>query len=271
MAFWHDITLGQYIHRESFIHRLDPRTKLLSLGIISSGLIFLKGVFPLLCFCLLLFLTLRLSRIPLKVWFQGFRIFVWFFIIIIFLYSWSGYHSSGVGSILLKYKTGLLQGILAAVRWAILIGFCFILTTVTTPSDLTWALEYLFSPLTKIRVPVHDLSMMAGLALHFLPLLKEEADRIIKVKMMQGVSFDSGSYPERVKNMIGIIPILIHRIFHRSERIALAMEARGYPDKKAEAHHRDVFFEPMSRKDMWVMIWMIIYLFAVWGIERILF
>jgi len=47
-------------------------------------------------------------------------------------------------------------------------------------------------------------------------------------------------------------------------------QARGYPEKKVEVYHRDGFFEPMSRKDRWVLIWIIVYLFAVWGIGKII-
>lgn len=268
MAFLQDITLGQYINRESLIHRLDPRVKLLSLICLGIGLVFLKGVFCLSCLSLLLLTIILLADIPFKVWFKGFRIFIWFFIIMLIFYGWTGYRSSESMIILLKLKKGFLTGILAAARWAIFIGFCFLLTMTTTPSELTWTLHVLLNPLQKIRFPVHDMSVMAGLALHFLPLLKEEADRLIKVKKIRGLAPDSGALSERLHYMIGLVPDLIHRIFYRSEKISLAMEARGYSDKKVEGYETMSPWEPLSRKDFSALAILVFYLIFVWIIRR---
>jgi energy-coupling factor transport system permease protein len=186
----------------------------------------------------------------------------------VIFYGWAGYSSSASIAILLKLKDGFFLGILAAARWALFIGFCFLLTMTTTPSDLTWTLQVLLNPLQRIRFPVHDLSVMAGLALHFLPLLKEEAERLVKVKKIRGMAIDSGVLSERLHHIIGLIPILIQRIFHRSEMISLAMEARGYSDKKANGHETIGLWEPLSRKDFWALAVLVLYLIITWCIHR---
>lgn len=268
MGFWKDITLGQYFYRNSLIHNLDPRVKLLSLSCIGIGLFFLKGVFCLSCLSLLLIVIIFLANIPFGMWFRGFRIFIWFFIIMLIIYGWAGYCSSESTAILIKLKESFFLGILAVARWAIFIGFCFVLTMTTTPSDLTWTLQVLLNPLQRIRFPVHDLSIMAGLALHFLPLLKDEADRLIKAKKIRGIGIDSDSFSERLRYIIGLIPILIQRIFHRSEMISMAMEARGYSEKKTSGKEPIVFWEPLSRKDYWSLAALILYLIITWSISR---
>jgi energy-coupling factor transport system permease protein len=183
-------------------------------------------------------------------------------------YGWAGFSSSESIDVLIRLKTGFLSGILASVRWAIFIGFCFLLTMTTTPSDLTWALQVLLNPLHKIRFPVHDLSVMAGLALHFLPLLKEEADRLIKVKKIRGTAFDSGTFTEKLHNIIGLIPILIKRIIRRSEVISMAMEARGYSYKNTNAQEIMGFCEPLSKKDYSALAVLTVYLIIIWFISR---
>ena len=185
-------------------------------------------------------------------------------------YGWAGYRSSASIDIFFKLKKGLSLGILASARWAILIGFCFLLTMTTTPSDLTWALQVLLNPLKRLRFPVYDLSIMAGLALHFLPLLKDEADRLVKAKKVQGLVFDSDSFSERVHNIIGLVPTLIQRIFHRSETISMAMEARGYSDKKAVGQETIGLWEPLGSKDLRVLVLLILYLLTIWCIYRFL-
>ena len=268
MGFLKDINLGQYIYRNSHIHNLDPRVKLLSLIFLGTGLIFLKGVFCLSCLGLLLMALIFFADIPFGIWFKGFRIFIWFFIIMLIFYGWAGYNSSEFINVLLKLKTGFLSGILAVARWAIFIGFCFLLTMTTMPSDLTWALQVLLNPLRKIRFPVHDLSVMAGLALHFLPLLKEEADRLIKVKKIRGITIDSGAFSEKLHKIIGLIPILIQRIFRRTELISLAMEARGYSHKDIIKEEQLGFWEPLSKKDYRALAGLAIYLIIIWCISR---
>ena len=268
MGFLQDITLGQYIYRNSLIHSLDPRVKLLSLICLGIGLIFLKGVFCFSCLSLLLLTVILLADIPLKIWLRGFRIFIWFFIIMLIFYGWTGYRTSESIVILLKLKKGFVVGILATAGWAIFIGFCFLLTMTTTPSDLTWTLHVLLNPLQKIKFPVHDLSIMSELALHFLPLLKEEADRLIKVEKIRGLAIDSGTFSERLHNIIRLIPNLIHRIFYRSEKISLAMEARGYSDKKTDGYKTMNSWEPLSRKDFSALAILILYLVFIWIINR---
>ena len=190
-----DIALGRYIHQDSFIHRLDPRIKLLSLCAIGAGLLLLKTMVSLLMLGLLLVCVLMISHTPVKSWLRGFLIFGWFFAILIFLYGWRGYSGANFPLPLgVRIHYGLLAGIAAASRWAILIGFCFLLTMTTPPSDLTWTFQALLGPLRTIGFPVDDISIMAGLSLHFLPLLKEEADRLIMVQRARGIRFESGSF-----------------------------------------------------------------------------
>jgi len=173
MSFWKDIALGQYIYRESPVHRLDPRVKILSFIMIWIGLFFLKGIFGLLSIGLLLFTVLFLSHIPGRIWLKSFLIFSWFFIFIVIAYGWNGFLGTGHSpTSLLTVGNSLWIGALVAMRWAVFIGFCFLLTMTTTPSDLMRSFQFLLHPLNKIRFPVHDLSFMAGLTLHFIPLMK---------------------------------------------------------------------------------------------------
>ncbi len=268
MAFWHDISLGRYIYRESLIHHLDPRVKLISLLFLGTGIIFLKDPLSILFLGIFLIFTVALSRIPYKTWYKGFRLFIWFFLIIISFYAFSGYSSSESSINLLL---SLLNGILIIIRWAIMIGFCFILTMTTTPPEIAYALEKLLSPLKKIKIPIHDLCIMCSLTIHFLPLLKEEIDRIIKARMIQGIDFSAGSITERVHNLAGLVTPLIHRLYRRSENMALAMEARGYSCHGTKGNRNSYLFKPISRKDTLILILILIFLITLWCINRLIF
>lgn len=73
------------------------------------------------------------------------------------------------------------------------------MTLTTTPNQLTDAMEKLMHPLTKIKVPVHEISMMMSIALRFIPILLEETDKIMKAQMARGADFESGNLIKRSK------------------------------------------------------------------------
>ena len=77
-------------------------------------------------------------------------------------------------------------------RIIMLITGTFLLTYTTSPIALTDGLELLLSPLKKIKVPVHELSMMMCIALRFIPTLIEETDKIMSAQKARGADFESG-------------------------------------------------------------------------------
>ena len=83
-------------------------------------------------------------------------------------------------------------------------------------------------PLTKIKVPVHEISMMMSIALRFIPILLEETDKIMKAQMARGADFESGNLIKKIKAMIPLLVPLFVSAFRRANDLAMAMEARCY-------------------------------------------
>ena len=102
------------------------------------------------------------------------------------------------------------------------------MTLTTTPNQLTDAMEKLMHPLTKIKVPVHEISMMMSIALRFIPILLEETDKIMKAQMARGADFESGNLIKKIKAMIPLLVPLFVSAFRRANDLAMAMEARCY-------------------------------------------
>ena len=109
-----------------------------------------------------------------------------------------------------------------------LISGTFLLTYTTSPISLTDGLESLLNPLKKIRVPVHELSMMMCIALRFIPTLIEETDKIMSAQKARGADFENGKLMERVKALIPILVPLFISAFRRADELATAMECRCY-------------------------------------------
>ncbi len=115
-----------------------------------------------------------------------------------------------------------------ALRLTYLVIGSSLLTYTTTPNKLTDAIEALLKPLEKIKVPVHDIAMMMSLALRFIPILLEEANRIIRAQSARGADFEEGKLIERLKGMVSILVPLLVSATKRAYDLALAMEARCY-------------------------------------------
>ena len=113
-------------------------------------------------------------------------------------------------------------------RILMLVTSTFLLTYTTSPIALTDGLESLLGPLKKIRVPVHELSMMMCIALRFIPTLIEETDKIMSAQKARGADFESGSLKQRVKALIPILVPLFVSAFRRADELATAMECRCY-------------------------------------------
>ena len=93
---------------------------------------------------------------------------------------------------------------------------------------LTDGLELLLNPLKKIKVPVHELSMMMSIALRFIPTLIEETDKIMSAQKARGADFESGNIFQRAKALVPILVPLFISAFRRADELATAMECRCY-------------------------------------------
>jgi len=109
-----------------------------------------------------------------------------------------------------------------------LIAGSALLTYTTSPIALTDGLETLFSPLKKIKAPVHEIAMMMTITLRFIPALIEETEKIMSAQKSRGADLESGNIFQRLRAMLPILIPLFVSAFRRSDELALAMESRCY-------------------------------------------
>ena len=225
-----EITLGQYFPGNSFVHRLDPRTKIL------ATLIYIVAIFladtPIAYGILVAFagLVIGVSRLPVALLFKSF-IPIWIIILItmvIHMFTAPGEKVLFSWTIFKITEEGLILGSKMALRLILLLLFSSVLTFTTSPIVLTDGIEKLLRPFKCIGVPAHELAMMMTIALRFIPTLLEETDRIMKAQTARGADFSSGNLLERAKNMLPLLVPLFVSAFRRAEELAIAMESRCY-------------------------------------------
>lgn len=224
-----EITIGQYYQTDSVVHRLDPRVKLVGTIVYLISLFLFKSAVPFLVALVFLATVIKLSNVPFKYMIRGLRA-----VIVLLLITSAFQLFMTQGEPLLSFwkltitKEGLRGAVLVAVRLVFLIIGSSLMTLTTTPNQLTDAMEDLLGPLKKIKVPIHEISMMMSIALRFIPILMEETDKIMKAQMARGADFESGNLMKKVKAMVPLLVPLFVSAFRRANDLAMAMEARCY-------------------------------------------
>ncbi|MBO4776614.1 MAG: energy-coupling factor transporter transmembrane protein EcfT [Lachnospiraceae bacterium] len=224
-----DVTLGQYYQADSVIHRLDPRVKLVGTLAYMISLFVFNNIFCYAVAIVLLAVVIALSKVPVGYMLKGMRAVLF---IMVFTVVFNVFFTSGTN--LVEFwifhisKEGVRMAIFMVIRLTLLIISASIMTLTTTPNRLTDGLEKLFRPLKIFKLPVHEIAMMMSIALRFIPILMEEADKIMKAQTARGAKFDSKKFTERAKSLIPLIVPLFISAFRRASDLALAMEARGY-------------------------------------------
>ncbi len=224
-----ELTIGQYYPADSVIHKLDPRTKLFATMIYIVALFLFDSLPGFLFVTLCLGTVIYLSKVPLSFMLKGLRAIV---IILMLAGLFNLFLTPGEELVsfwkLTITKEGLKNAVLMTTRMVYLIMGTSLMTLTTTPNQLTDGMETAMKPLSKLKVPVHEIAMMMSIALRFIPILVEETDKIMKAQMARGADFESGGLIKRAKSMIPLLVPLFVSAFRRANDLALAMEARCY-------------------------------------------
>ncbi len=225
-----DITLGQYYPADSVIHRLDPRVKLFSTILYIVALFLVNNIWGWILAIGFLVVMIALSKVPFTMMLKGVRA-IWVLIVITAVCNL--FFTQGE-DIVFQWKAVVITGdgihntIYYSLRLVLLVAGTSVMTLTTSPNKLTDGIEKGLHFLTKIKVPIHEIAMMMSIALRFIPILSEEADKIKKAQMARGADFEEGGLLKRAKSLIPILVPLFVSAFRRANDLSLAMEARCY-------------------------------------------
>ena len=225
-----DITLGQYYPGNSFIHRLDPRTKILSTLLLIIAVFLANTAVGYAALCAMVLFIILISGLPFMLVLKSVKplLFIIVLTLVLHVVMGQGEHVLYQWKFIRVTEEGLRLGVQMAMRLILLLMISSILTFTTSPIVLTDGIEALLSPFRVIGVPAHELAMMMTIALRFIPTLMEETDRIIKAQTARGADFSGGNLLVRAKNMLPILVPLFISAFRRADDLAVAMEARCY-------------------------------------------
>jgi energy-coupling factor transport system permease protein len=132
----------------------------------------------------------------------------------------------------------LVAGILLILRfWAMALGLSLFSFTTTT-TELLHGIEHLLRPLQRFGLPAHELALVMNIAIRFVPILGNEAERLMKAQASRGADFAERSLNplRRVRAMLPLLVPLFLMSLRRADQLVEAMEARCYLGGRSRTH-----------------------------------
>ncbi len=239
-----DVSFGQYYPAKSFVHKCDPRLKILFL-IVYIAAVFLSNSFTALGVCAVVFFLIAIfSKVPFKSLLRSVKavLFLLIFTALLNLFFNQGETVLFQWQFIKITQEGVYAAGFLAIRLFLLVLGSVILTLTTTPVSLTDGIESLLNPLKYIRFPVHELALIMSIALRFIPILTDETSRIMNAQKARGADFETGSLMQRIKAVIPILIPLLISAFRRADELGDAMDARCYSGSKVRTKYKKLTF-----------------------------
>jgi energy-coupling factor transport system permease protein len=225
-----DITIGQYIPGESFVHKMDPRVKILLSFAYIIGLFLVTNFTGYIFIVAFIAIVIFSAKLPFRYIYKGLKPILILILItaILNIFMLDGKTKIFAWKFITIYKEGLITAALMVLRLIFLIVGTSIITLTTSPIELTDGIEKLLNPFRRFGMPAHELAMMMTIALRFIPTLIDETDKIMKAQKARGADFESGNIVKKAKSLIPLLVPLFISSFRRADELAMAMEARCY-------------------------------------------
>jgi energy-coupling factor transport system permease protein len=258
--------LGQYVPGQSILHRVDPRTKLAAGLALMVVLFWLSHWQALFAMGLGLMLLAARTGTHVRFWLNGLRpVLPVAFLSLVFQATFSPGPPMSASLPWLKLD-GTEHGGIFAIRMLYLVLFTSVVSVTTSPIRLCDAIEKLLWPLSKLKVPTHDIALASSIALRFIPTLALEAERVWKAQVARGAPLESGPLWKRARAFVSILVPLFVRAFRYADDLALAMEARGFQSgaKRTRLHPLQ-----LRQVDAWAGVLWLTWLVVLIGMEKL--
>ncbi len=257
--FLRHITIGQFLPGDSIIHRLDPRTKLSIFLFITIAVTFSVSYTANVILVLVTLSLVLLSGVSMRYVFSGVKPAIPLIIVLAILqllfyggqfvpfgmqtktyFHWGWIHITN-GSVQLV--------IVSALRFIELLFLTSLLTNTTTLTDITHGMENMLRPFSRIGVPAHELSLVATIALRFVPLLAEQLEIIMKAQASRGADIahqGKFQFVTTTRQVAALIVPLFIDALRRAEDLILAMQARCYVGGRGRSSLVRLEFAPLD-------------------------
>ncbi|WP_214627579.1 energy-coupling factor transporter transmembrane component T family protein [Paenibacillus agaridevorans] len=224
------MVFGRYIDRDSWIHRLDPRSKMTAMLLFMCAIFLTDSYAAVLVMLTFSLFMIKSTNIPLSYFARAVKplLFIILFIVIFHLaFERGGARFIDVGPFAI-YAGGLEKGLISAARMVIFVALAAMISFTTEPDRLTQGLGSMMKPLRAVGFHPEKAALMVGIALRFIPTIFEEAERIWKAQLSRGLDLTGKPLKQRARLILSLMVPVMAGAFRRAIDLADSMEARGY-------------------------------------------
>ena len=240
-----DELILSYVPGTSSLHKLDPRTKLVALMVISILILQIVTFSKLGLFIAFFVLLVYLSDVETGVFVRSIRPMLVFFtfIFLMHLLMTEGNPIFQIGIIRPTFE-GLTAGTLITARFVLLILFASLLTATTRSTMITNGIERLLRPfpLKRMGLSSFDIATMMSLSIRFVPVLLDNARQIRYAQIARGLDTRHNMF----RTVSTTITPMIRESVSTADELATAMESRCY-----QGNFRTSLFELKMRAADW--------------------
>lgn len=204
------MTLALYVPRATVVHRTAAGWKLLGLAGLST-LLFAVPTMPVVLGALaaVLAIGLAVARLPVGALGRQARAVLWLLVALFLLHA---------------MLTDVITGTLTVLRLLTLVLAAAVVTATTRVTEMVAVVEWVCRPLQWVGVRPARIGLVIAMALRFIPLISERADRIREAQAARGGS---------VQGLRGlrtwIVPLLV-QVLQLAHTVSEALDARGADD-----------------------------------------
>lgn len=232
-------SFGSYVPGDSCVHRIDARIKL-TLGIAFIVALLCGRTFASLDIAAaFVFLTYVLARIPAG---KALRSLAPLMVIVLIVVLLNLFTQQGGETLvqlgIFRISMGGVQasGFMGVRLTAMMLGMSLI--TLTTPTiELSEAFEKMLAPFARFGLPAHELGMIMGIALRFMPQFATELATVYHAQVSRGARL-SNSPVHGVRMVSSLMIPLFASVFRHAETLSFAMDARCYHGGEGRTHLR---------------------------------
>jgi energy-coupling factor transport system ATP-binding protein len=231
VEFFRTVSFGQFLDRPSVLRKLSAGWKLLL--ILLCAAVAAAGVspfFPLGVLAFILFAGRFLGKTGPGHLLRGLiPIIPWFIILILLQILFMP--KSGAGTIVFSHGNfsltleELFRVLAILLRLSALMSLLSLYSAVTPLRETLRSLNRFLSHFSRFGFPSRDAALAAGISLRFVPILTEEAERIVTAQLSRGAG------KGKITMILSMVVPLFLRALERSEAMAKAMMLRLYRRK----------------------------------------
>lgn len=208
------ISIGRYYPLNSLIHNMNSTVKIICLFMCVIMLLIPHNIlFDILILSGLL-VIMYISKIPYRIYLKSILILKWFYISILLINLICG--------------VDIISSIKMIFEICTLIIYSQILVLTTTLEDMMNGIDNLLSPLRILGFKTRQLTFCLSLSISFIPLILEQADKIMKSLSSRGINYKSVSLCKKFSVIKTIIFPLFISTLRKADHLAEALEVRGY-------------------------------------------